>query len=219
MLRPLPNPDGGGSAHKDLMDGKSLIGVMRIPKSGSISLTLMMKQAFEDRRFFELPTSLVGDMGDSPMQRLRACRSQSRHLLRRYRTLSMAKAIRTIEHLASDGDVVGGGHIDHATFCRFTCPVRYVVLFREPVARFVSEYNYSRAGYFKKKRWLRFDAAIKAKKVALPGTTGTPGGDAPAAPGTTAHPLFVRLLLRRKLRRTLRPSLFPTSFSQRPLAS
>lgn len=163
MLRPLPNPDGGGSAHKDLMDGKSLIGVMRIPKSGSISLTLMMKQAFEDRRFFELPTSLVGDMGDSPMQRLRACRSQSRHLLRRYRTLSMAKAIRTIEQLASDGDVIGGGHIDHTTFCRFTCPVRYVVLFREPIARFVSEYNYSRAGYFKKKPWLRFDAALKAK--------------------------------------------------------
>lgn len=163
MLRPLHDSDSGGSAQKDIMDGKSLIGVMRVPKSGSISLTLMMKQAFEDRRFFELPTSLVGDMGDSPMQRFRACRSQSRHLLRNYRTVSMAKAIRTIERLASDGDVIGGGHIDHATFSRFACPVRYVVLFREPIARFVSEYNYSRAGYFKKKPWLRFDAALKAK--------------------------------------------------------
>jgi hypothetical protein len=145
------------------MDGKTFIGVIRVPKSGSISLTLMVRQAFEGRRFFELPTSLIGDMGDSPMQRFRARRSQSRHLLRNHRTFSMTKAIRTIEQQGADGDVIGGGHIDHATFSRFSCPVRYVVLFREPVARFVSEYNYSRVGYFKKKPWLRFDAAVKTK--------------------------------------------------------
>lgn len=148
------------------MDDKTFIGVIRVPKSGSISLSLMVKQAFDGRRFFNLPTSLVGDMGDSPMQRFRARRSQSRHLLRDYRTVSLGKAIAAIERQGSDGDVIGGGHIDHATFSRFSSPVRYVVLFREPVARFVSEYNYSRAGYFKKKPWLRFDASIKAKLAA-----------------------------------------------------
>ncbi len=148
------------------MDDKMFIGVIRVPKSGSISLSLMVKQAFDGRRFFNLPISLVGDMGDSPMQRFRARRSQFRHLLRDYSTVSIDKAIAAIERKGSDGDVIGGGHIDHATFSRFSCPVRYVVLFREPVARFVSEYNYSRAGYFKKKPWLRFDASVKAKLAA-----------------------------------------------------
>lgn len=146
--------------------GKSFIGVIRVPKSGSVSLSQMVQQAFEGRQFFELPTALVGDMGASPMQRFRARRSQSRHLLRTYRTAFMAKAIQTIEREGMDGDVIGGGHIDHATFSRFPCPVRYVVLFRDPVDRFVSEYNYSRAGYFKKKPWLRFDASLKAKLAA-----------------------------------------------------
>jgi hypothetical protein len=100
------------------------------------------------------------------MQRFRARRSQSRHLLRTYKTTSMAKAIRIIEQEAADGDVIGGGHIDHATFAQFATQVQYVVLFRDPVARLVSEYNYSRAGYFKKLPWLRFDAAVKAKLAA-----------------------------------------------------
>ena len=148
------------------MSEKSLIGIVRIPKCGSVSLTQMVRQAFDGRRFFDLPTALVSDMGDSPMQRLRARRSQMRHLLSTYRTGSLAKAIDLIERDGSDGDIVGGGHIDHATFARFESPVRYVVLFREPVERFVSEYNYSRAGYFRKKPWLRFDASIKAKLAA-----------------------------------------------------
>ena len=145
------------------MAEKSFIGVIRVPKSGSTSLTSMVHQAFTGRQFFELPTSLVDDMGDSALQRLRARRSQARHLLRHYRTASMAKAIANIEARGADGDMIGGGHIDHTTFTRFSTPVRYVVLFRDPIDRFISEYNYSRAGYFRKKPWLRFDAALKAK--------------------------------------------------------
>ena len=132
------------------MAEKSFIGVIRVPKSGSTSLTSMVQQAFAGRQFFELPTALVGDMGDSALQKLRARRSQARHLLRHYRTASMEKAIASIEARGADGDVIGGGHIDHATFSTFSTPVRYVVLFRDPIDRFVSEYNYSRAGYFEK---------------------------------------------------------------------
>ena len=148
------------------MSDKSFIGVIRVPKSASTSLSQMVQQAFDGRRFFELPTLLMRDTGNSPMQRFRARRSQSRHLLRTYKATSVATAIQTIEQQGADGDVIGGGHIDHTTFAQFACPVRYVVLFRDPVARLVSEYNYSRAGYFKKLPWLRFDASVKAKLAA-----------------------------------------------------
>jgi hypothetical protein len=83
-------------------------------------------------------------------------------LLAHYRTTNIGKAFRHIARLARDGDLISGGHIDFPSVRRHIGrPIKMITLFRNPIARARSEYNYCRQAYLMKSAVSRLDMSIK----------------------------------------------------------
>jgi Sulfotransferase domain len=137
---------------------------VRIPKSGSESLVELVRTAFADRRVFYLPDTQDADGQLSAFQRLRFLRSRWRNLLSHYRAFDMRDAYDIIEQQARTGDVIAGGHIDFASArANIGLPLKMITLFRDPVHRSFSEYNYARQVYLKRNVSRRFTAALMPK--------------------------------------------------------
>lgn len=144
-----------------------LIHAVRIPKSGSTSLTRMLALAFADRGRHYLPDTLRREAGISRWQAFRLWRSQTQNLGAKLGVLSLAAALQRIETRALDGDLITGGHSDQATVqAGLKRPVRFITLLRDPARRALSDYNYARAGHLKKKPWQRFDAHLLSQAAA-----------------------------------------------------
>lgn len=140
---------------------------VRVPKSGSASLSEMLRAAFVFHRIFYLPNTLDPDAAFSAFQRHRGRRSRRRNLFRHYRSISMDHAYHVIAREAADGDLIDGGHLDFPSVsAHIPRRLKMITLLREPVARVLSEYNYSRQGYFKKPWFNRFDAGVLHKAAA-----------------------------------------------------
>jgi hypothetical protein len=140
---------------------------IRIPKCGSTSLTSSLKSVFAERRVFYLPHTLDIEGDISLVQRIRFCRSQIRNLITHYRTTNVEEAYRYIASSALDGDLICGGHIDFPSVRdNLGRPVKMITLFRNPVARCRSEYNYLRHTYFMKPALSRLDAGIRQRTAA-----------------------------------------------------
>jgi len=142
---------------------KSLYAVIRVPKSGSSSLQQIVRQAFPEASFQVLPHSSFGDWRVGTLDRIRFVRQEKRSLMRRHRTLSLDTALRRIDAESRDGDIVGGGHVSLTTFRKLNAPLKVITLFREPSARLLSEYNYSRNQYHERFVLNRIDTAFSKK--------------------------------------------------------
>ena len=79
------------------MSEDALIHCVRVPKSGSKSLLLMLGEAFAGRRVFYLPDTLRPETALSPWQRLRLWRSQRQNLMQKLGTPSLSAAFARIE--------------------------------------------------------------------------------------------------------------------------
>lgn len=144
-----------------------LIHCVRVPKSGSTSLSRMLETAFEGRTRFYLPDTLRREAALSRWQAFRLKRSQTQNLMKRVGVASLPAALARIDQQARGGELILGGHSDQATVRDgLAAPVRFITLLRDPAARALSDYNYARAGFLKKKPWQRFDAHILAKMAA-----------------------------------------------------
>lgn len=149
------------------MTDDALIHCVRVPKSGSKSLLLMLGEAFAGRRIFYLPDTLRPETALSAWQRMRLWRSQRQNLMQKLGTVSLEDAFAKIEAKGRPGDLIAGGHSDQGLVrARLSRPVRCVTLLRDPARRALSDYNYARAGYLKKKPWQRFDAHLLARVAA-----------------------------------------------------
>ena len=156
----------GAATSKNVLSGFVCVCV-RVPKSGSASLTAILKDGFAGRRTFLLPDMLAPDSTFSLLQRYRAGRSRLQNLWRDHRVLSLTKACEKITREAADGDLIDGGHIDFLrTQSRIHRRLKMITILRDPAARALSDYNYSRQGYFKKPWFNRFDAGILPKAAA-----------------------------------------------------
>jgi hypothetical protein len=146
---------------------------LRIPKCGSSSLAAAMSAAFSGRQIFYLPHTLNLEGTFSSLQNLRFHRTRARNLLRHYGTADIEKVYALIASRALLGDIITGGHIDFPSV-RDNIPreVKAVTIFREPVERCRSEYEYLRHGYRKKTSLSRFDAAEKQKAAGRYGFRG-----------------------------------------------
>lgn len=141
-----------------------LILVVRVPKSGSKSLSRLAAEAFEGRPQHYVPDTLRREALISRWQAFRLQRSQTQNLSKRYGVATLPQALSKIDAAAKPGDLLVGGHADYATLRDgLSKPVRFVTLLREPGERARSDYNYARAGYLKRKPWQRFDSHIAAK--------------------------------------------------------
>jgi len=142
---------------------KSLYAVIRVPKSGSSSLQQIVREAYPQASFHGLPHSSFGDWRTGALDRIRFVRQEKRSLLRRHRTFSIDKALRKIDDESHDGDIVGGGHVALATFRKLRSDLNVITLFRDPAARLLSEYNYSRNQYHERFMLNRLDTSFSKK--------------------------------------------------------
>lgn len=134
---------------------------IRVPKSGSDSLTRLLTMAFANRRIFYLPTTLDRDGEISAMQRLRYHRSRVKNLVAHYWWPSLSHAYAVINREARAGDLIGGGHLDFPSVkAALKIPAKMIALLRDPVTRTISEYNYSRGIYFARAPFRRATVAI-----------------------------------------------------------
>jgi hypothetical protein len=142
----------------------SVLACIRVPKSGSESLRELLSVAFDDHRQFYLPNIVDADGKISTLQRMRFRRAQARNLLQRYGTFNLQRAFDVINAEAETGDLIEGGHFDFATVkARVHHPVKMIAIFRDPVQRSISEYNYSRGAYFARSPLRRGTAAMMSK--------------------------------------------------------
>jgi hypothetical protein len=144
----------------------SLFLCVRVPKSGSQSLTRGLEAAFAGKRVFYVPNTLDPDSQVSRLQRLRFVRARFQNLSRHYGTVSMRAVWARIEREAAPGDLLMGGHVDFRTAsANLRRPLKIFTLLREPIARARSEYDYMRRAYTRK-QWLnRFDASVLHKRA------------------------------------------------------
>ncbi|HLY04522.1 MAG TPA: hypothetical protein VKR31_02130 [Rhizomicrobium sp.] len=149
-----------------MMPENSLFVCIRVPKSGSLSLTHGLMAAFAEQRVFYVPNTLDPDSQVSRLQRLRFLRARFQNLSRHYGTASMGAVWARIDREARSGDLLMGGHVDFRTAsAKIRRPLQIITLLREPIARAHSEYDYMRRGYARKSRLSRFDASVLHKRA------------------------------------------------------
>jgi hypothetical protein len=137
---------------------------VRIPKSGSESVSQMLRDALPRERQFYLPNTMDLDGRVSAFQRSRFLRRQRRNLVRAYRTASLGKALEIVAASISGGDVIDGGHIDFRSIAAAMMkPLQMIVLLRDPASRNLSEYNYARQVYLVRNPIRRLTAAMLPK--------------------------------------------------------
>lgn len=153
----MPDNEGGGS----------LFLCVRVPKSGSSSLSRLLASAFEGRRTFLLPNTLDLDGRLSRFQRLRFWRTQLRNLQKLYGTFNADKAYDVINEQSKSGDLIDGGHVDFGTVSgKIKHPLKIISILRNPYARARSEYNYARQGFHEKSLLRQVDSGILPKMAA-----------------------------------------------------
>ena len=123
--------------------------LVRIPKTGSSSLTGVVRDSLPNARHFGMPHSPHPSDGRPWGERLRATRSRVRTLAERYRAVTFAQAWRHVEAHASDGDLISG-HIRYGDPALPSFQLNYITLLRDPLGRALSNYNYCRLGYQKR---------------------------------------------------------------------
>ncbi len=143
---------------------KAVLACIRVPKSGSKSLSRIVAEAYPDRATFYLPDTMRREALISRWQAFRLWRSQIQNLGRHWKTASLDAVLARIDAAAKPGDLLIGGHFDQpAAQSGLNLPVRSIVLLRDPAERARSDYNYARQGFQKKKPWQRFDAHLTAQ--------------------------------------------------------
>lgn len=123
--------------------------VIRVPKSGSHSLSRMMRTALPNARFHSLPNPSKPDAGVSLIEKMRVVRARARRRWRNYGVLTDDKAWAEIAKDVRSGDVIVG-HIGIADVHLSGFELDPITLIRDPVQRLFSEYFYSKRGYGKR---------------------------------------------------------------------
>jgi hypothetical protein len=140
---------------------------VRVPKSGSSSLSRLLASAFAGRRIFLLPNTLDLDGRVSCFQRLRFWRTRWRNLNKLYGTFDADKVFELINTQSEAGDLIDGGHVDFGSVQRkIKRPLKLITILRNPYTRARSEYNYARQTFRKKGLFGKVDAGLLPKVAA-----------------------------------------------------
>jgi Sulfotransferase domain len=146
---------------------------VRVPKSGSLSLSGALKPAFVGQQTFLLPHTLDFDGRIARFQKLRFNRTWLRNLFKLYGTFDTTKVFANINKRAQDGDLIDGGHLDFRFVeARIKRPLKIISILRDPYERVRSEYNYARQSFRKKRLLERADAGLLPKMATRYSFTG-----------------------------------------------
>jgi hypothetical protein len=136
---------------------------VRIPKTGSESVSEMLSAAFLPEHRFYLPNTLDFDGRVSRYQRRRFVRRQRWNLRRAYKTASMDVAIGLVAAKARPGALIYGGHIDFRAVAARIPHLKMITMLRDPASRSLSEYNYARQTYLARNPLRRLTAPTLPK--------------------------------------------------------
>ena len=132
----------------------NLYAVIRIPKSGSRSLGLMVEQSLPTSFHFKIPQMMSAPDGSlHPAERFRSRRRMVSGLFK-YRAFNTTMLWQNISRRARDGDIISG-HMHYGQPVLPDWSLSYITLLRDPIDRIVSEYHYSRKGYLSRPPWRR----------------------------------------------------------------
>ncbi|NNK93676.1 MAG: sulfotransferase family 2 domain-containing protein [Desulfobacterales bacterium] len=126
--------------------------VIRIPKSGSQSLRMMVEKSLPQSNHFKIPQL---DIDKSIKRHLAEKFLAKRKLftgLLRYRVISEKMFWKMISRRANDGDMLSG-HMVYGKPQLSAWNLNYITLLRDPIDRTISEYYYSREGYLNRPRY------------------------------------------------------------------
>jgi hypothetical protein len=128
--------------------------LIRIPKSGSRSLSVMVQKSLPAAYHFKIP-QLAVDTPEHlhPAEIFRARRRILQGVLK-YRALSTEMMWKNVSRRAQDGDIISG-HMPYGLPRLPGWQLLYITLLRDPIDRVMSEYYYSRKGYLSRPRWRR----------------------------------------------------------------
>ncbi|MBT8344756.1 MAG: sulfotransferase family protein [Desulfofustis sp.] len=131
-----------------------LYAVIRIPKSGSRSLGVMVEKSLPSSHHFRIPQLSVDSPERlHPAEKFRARRRLLQGLLK-YRALNAEMVWKNVSRRARDGDIISG-HMPYGMPQLPGWELLYITLLRDPIDRVVSEYYYSRKGYLSRPHWRR----------------------------------------------------------------
>jgi hypothetical protein len=140
---------------------------IRIPKSGSATLWAELVTSGAFKTIYKLPSTVDFDGALSFYHHLRFIRHRLRNNYKDYGMYSDKKVFRYVNEHISNGDLIGGGHLEFATVSKqIHSKLRLISVVRNPFDRCVSDYNYSRNTHKDKNILKKFRGAI-VKKIAV----------------------------------------------------
>lgn len=141
----------------------NIVACIRIPKSGSTSLSKMVQSLNGVRRYY-FGTTWKPDQSGSHFQYYRHLRSKLKQNINKYKRITSKSVEAYIRDAITDGDILVGGHFDFTHIKQnVSARAKLITLVRNPIDRCISEYYYSRNGYLKKPIHLRWDSGALYK--------------------------------------------------------
>jgi hypothetical protein len=144
----------------------SIISCIRIPKSGSTSLSKMLNQV-ELRRLY-LGSRQTIDSEYSMFQYVRYIRAAAKNNFVKYRNFSIKSVDNFLKENAKNGDILVGGHFtNNYVKENINQNIKIITIIRNQIKRIISDYVYSRKGYINKPFYLRWDAGVISRKSGM----------------------------------------------------
>lgn len=126
---------------------KTIYVVIRIPKSGSQSLSKMVKQSLpESRKFGIPPLDRESDTKKGIIEFLRHQCMTYKSMYKKYGALGEQAMWEHIDKVSQNGDIITG-HIRYARPKMQNSELKYITLLRDPIERIISSYWYARQSY------------------------------------------------------------------------
>lgn len=137
--------------------------LVRIPKSGSTSVSLMVRGPFPVERTLAMGPSINPDAALSPLQNFRIGLKTLKKRTKKYRAITVAQMQRAIQAREQDLDLITG-HI-HYGFVKLKIKApKHITVLRDPFSRAQSDYFYAKERMVKKP----VATTIKASASKLP---------------------------------------------------
>lgn len=132
----------------DAQNGAILI-LVRIPKSGSTSVSLMVRKPFPVERTLAMGPSINPDADLSPLQDFRIGLKKLKKRIKKYHAITVPQMMGAIQAREEDLDLITG-HIHYGFVKLKTKEPRHITVMRDPFTRARSDYFYARERMGKK---------------------------------------------------------------------